>query len=120
VLNQLTYVAIVYAALVALAALVVAATRRPRPKLLDSSAWILEGVLVLRFVAGVGTLLHGEHAAEPEAYLGYLIASICILPVAMNALSEDKGPWSSAVIAVASIALTVIGVRLQATWGVHG
>jgi len=116
-LDQLSYVSIVYAALVTIGAAVVFFTKRPRPKLLDQSAWILEGLMVLRALAGAGTLLGGQKAAEQAPYIGYLIASVCIMPVAMNAVSEDRGPWSSAVIAVVSVALTVIGVRILMTWG---
>jgi drug/metabolite transporter superfamily protein YnfA len=116
-LDQLSYVSIVYAALVTIGAAVVFLVRRARPKLLDTAAWILEGLLVLRALAGAGTLLHGERAAEQAPYIGYLIASVCIVPIAMNAVSEDRSPWSSAVIAVVGLALTVIAARILMTWG---
>jgi hypothetical protein len=121
-LDQLSYVATVYAALVTIGAAVVFFMRRPRPKLLDTAAWILEGLMALRAVAGAGTLLQGQRAAEQAPYLGYLLASVCIMPIAMNAVSEDRGPWSSAVIAVVGLALTVVAVRILMTWGggAHG
>lgn len=121
-LDQLSYVSIVYAALVTIGAAVVFFLRRPRPKLLDTTAWILEGLMALRAVAGAGTLLHGQRAAEQAPYIGYLIASVCVIPIAMNAVSEDRGPWSSAVVAVVSLAVTVIAVRILMTWGggAHG
>ncbi|HET7357587.1 MAG TPA: hypothetical protein VFJ09_13005 [Nocardioidaceae bacterium] len=121
-LDQLSYISIVYAALVTIGAAVVFFLRRPRPKLLDTTAWILEGLMVLRALAGAGTLLQGQRATEQAPYIGYLIASVCIMPIAMNAVSEDRGPWSSAVIAVASLALAVIAVRILMTWGggTHG
>ena len=116
-LDQLSYVSIVYAALVTIGAAVLFFLRRPRPKVLDTAGWILEGLLVLRALAGAGTLLHGERAAEQAPYIGYLIASVCIMPIAMNAVSEDRGPWSSAVVAVVALALTVITIRILMTWG---
>jgi len=121
-LDPLSYVSIVYAALVTIGAAVVFFLRRPRPQLLDTAAWILEGLMALRAVAGAGTLLHGQRAAEQAPYIGYLIASVCIMPIAMNAISEDRGPWSSAVVAVVSLAVTVIAVRILMTWGggAHG
>jgi len=121
-LDQLSYVSIAYAALVTIGAAVVFFLRRPRPKPLDTAAWILEGLMVLRALAGAGTLLQGQRAAEQAPYIGYLIASACIMPIAMNAVSEDRGPWSSAVITVVSLALTVIAVRILMTWGggAHG
>lgn len=121
-LDQLSYVAIVYAALVMIGAAVMFVLRRPRPRLLDTAAWILEGLMVLRALAGAGTLLQGQRATEQAPYIGYLIASVCIMPIAMNAVSDDRGRWSSAVIAVVSLALTVIAVRILMTWGggTHG
>ena len=121
-LDPLSYVSIVYAALVTIGAAVVFFLRRPRPQLLDTAAWILEGLMALRAVAGAGTLLHGQRAAEQAPYIGYLIASVCVLPIAMNAVSEDRGPWSSAVVAVVALAVTVIAVRILMTWGggAHG
>ncbi|HEU5043864.1 MAG TPA: hypothetical protein VFT75_07010 [Nocardioidaceae bacterium] len=121
-LDQLSYVAIVYAALVMIGAAAMFVLRRPRPRLLDTAAWSLEGLMVLRALAGAGTLLQGQRAAEQAPYIGYLIASVCIMPIAMNAVSDDRGPWSSAVIAVVSLALAVIAVRILMTWGggTHG
>jgi hypothetical protein len=119
VLSLLTYVVIGFAALLTVYAGAMFAFHRSRPAMLDVCAWVLETAFVVRFVAGVGVLLRGEKAAEPAPYLGYLIACICIMPVAMSALREDREPWSSAVVAVAALALTVIGIRLQKTWG-HG
>jgi hypothetical protein len=116
-LDQLSYVSIVYAALVMIAAAVVFFVRRQRPKVLDTAGWILEGLLVLRALAGAGTLIQGQRAAEQAPYIGYLIASVCLMPIAMNAVSDDREPWSSAVIAVVALALTVIGIRILMTWG---
>jgi len=116
-LDQLSYVSIVYAGLVTIGAAVLFLLRRARPKLLDTAGWILEGLLVLRALAGAGTLIHGQRAAEQAPYIGYLLASVCLMPIAMNAVSEDRGPWSSAVIAVVALALTVIAVRILMTWG---
>lgn len=114
-LDQLTYVAVGYAALVALAALVVTLRRMQRPPLLDSTVWILELLLAVRAVAGLGSLLSGQRPAETSAYVGYLVASVAVLPIAMQSVADDRGPWSSGVIAVAALAVAVVGVRLQMT-----
>lgn len=114
-LGQLTLVAIVYAAAVTVAALVVTLRRVARPPLLDSTVWILELLLVLRAVAGLGTMLSGQRPAEFSAHVGYLVASVCVLPIAMQSVAEDRGPWSSGVVAVAALAVTVVAVRLEMT-----
>ena len=77
--------------------------------------WILEALLVVRAVAGLGVMLGGDRPAEQSAYVGYLVASVCVLPIAMQSVAEDRGPWSSGVITVAALAVTVIAVRLQMT-----
>jgi threonine/homoserine efflux transporter RhtA len=118
-LGQLTLVAVVYAALVAAGALVVTLTRRPRPEILDHAVWILELLMAVRVVAGLGSMLGGRRPDEMSAHVGYLVAAVCVLPIAMQSVDDDRGPWSSGVIAVAALAVAVIGWRLAATWG-HG
>jgi hypothetical protein len=118
-LGQLTLVAIGYAALVTLAALVVTVRRQPRPQLLDNAVWILEVLLAVRAVAGLGSMLDGRRPEEFSAHVGYLVAAICVLPIAMQSVADDRGPWSSGVVTVAALAVTVVVVRLQMTWG-HG
>jgi hypothetical protein len=114
-LGQLTLVAIGYAALVALAALGVTAARRERPVLLDNAVWILELLMAVRVVAGIGTMLKGDRPDELAAHVGYLVASVCVLPIAMQSIRDDRGPWSSGVVTVAALAVTVVAVRLQMT-----
>jgi hypothetical protein len=116
-LGQLTLVAAGYAGLVAVAALVLAVLRRTRPAWLDQSVWILEVLMAVRVVAGVGTMLRGERPEDMSSHVGYLAAAVAVLPIAMQSVAEDRGPWSSGVIAVAALAVAVIGVRLQLTWG---
>lgn len=118
-LGQLTLVAIGYAALVTLAALVVTVGRHPRPPLLDNAVWILEVLLAVRAVAGLGSMLDGQRPEEFSAHVGYLVAAVCVLPIAMQSVADDRGPWSSGVVTVAALAVTVVAVRLQMTWG-HG
>jgi hypothetical protein len=119
-LGQLTLVATGYAGLVAIAALVVAVLRRPRPAWIDSCVWILELLMAVRVVAGIGTMLKGERPEELSAHVGYLCAAVAVLPIAMQSVEGDRGPWSSGVLAVAALAVTVVGVRLQMTWGAGG
>ena len=118
-LGQLTLVAVAYAGLVTVVAVVVALRRVQRPAWLDQMVWILELLLVVRAVAGIGSMLGGQRPAEMAPHIGYLAASVCVLPIAMQAVAEERDTWGSAVIGVAALAVTVIGVRLQMTWG-HG
>lgn len=114
-LDQLTWVCVAYAAVVTVAALVVTLRRIPRPPLLDSTVWILELLMAVRAVAGLGTMLKGDRPAEMSAHIGYLVASVCVLPIAMQSIADDRGRWSSGVVTVAALAVTVVAVRLQMT-----
>ena len=116
-LGQLTLVAAGYAGLVAVAALVLTLRRSTRPAWLDHGVWILELLMALRVVAGIGSMLDGQRPEEMSAHIGYLVAAVAVLPIAMQSVADDRGPWSNGVIAVAALAVAVVAVRLQMTWG---
>jgi hypothetical protein len=48
-------------------------------------------------------------------YVGYLMTSVALLPIAMQAVEEDESVWSAWVIAIAAVAVSVVGWRLMAT-----
>jgi hypothetical protein len=116
-LGQLTLVAVGYAGLVTVVALVLTLLRRPRPAWLDQGVWILELLMAVRVVAGVGSMLNGQRPEAMSSHVGYLAAAVAVLPIAMQSVADDRGPWSNGVIAVAALAVAVVGVRLQLTWG---
>jgi hypothetical protein len=116
-LGQLTLVAVGYAGLVTVVALVLTLLRRPRPAWLDQGVWILELLMAVRVVAGVGSMLNGQRPEVMSSHVGYLAAAVAVLPIAMQSVADDRGPWSNGVIAVAALAVAVVGVRLQLTWG---
>ncbi|GAA1134779.1 hypothetical protein [Nocardioides aquiterrae] len=76
---------------------------------------MLELLLVVRALAGLGPLVGDDHPASTSTYVGYLFASICVLPIAMKSIEGDRAVWSSAVVAVAAAAIGVIAVRLEMT-----
>jgi uncharacterized membrane protein HdeD (DUF308 family) len=113
--TQITVIVVGYAALVAVLALVVAARRDERPRWLDQMVWMLELLLVVRALAGLGPLLGDDRPESTSTYVGYLFAAVCVLPIAMKSIEGDRAPWSSAVVTVAAVAVGVIGVRLEMT-----
>ncbi|MDF1606224.1 hypothetical protein [Nocardioides sp. YIM 152315] len=112
--TQVTWIVVGYAALVSLLALVLALRHRERPAWLDQMAWMLELLLVVRALAGL-TAFRGAGPDSVSTYVGYLIASVCVLPLAMKSVEGDRAVWSSAVVAVAAVAVGVIAVRLEMT-----
>ena len=115
VATQITWIVVGYAVLVAVLAVAVAVRRGERPGWLDQMAWMLEVLLVVRALAGIGPLVGDDRPESTSTYVGYLIASVCVLPIAMRSIQGDRAVWSSAVVAVAAVAVGVIAVRLEMT-----
>ena len=113
--TQITWIVVGYAALVVVLAVVAAARRGERPRWLDQMAWMLELLLVVRALAGLGPLLGDDQPHSTSTYVGYLFASVCVLPIAMRSVHGDRAAWSSGVVAVAAVAVGVVAVRLQMT-----
>jgi len=114
-LTLISVIVIGYAVLVTLLAVVVALRRGERPSWLDSMVWMLEVLLVVRALAGLGTVFGDDPPSSVSTHVGYLVSSVCVLPIAMKSVEGDRAVWSSAVIAVAALAVTVIAVRVQMT-----
>ena len=112
--TQITYIVVGYALLVAVLALVVALRRGERPSWLDQMVWMLEVLLVIRALAGLGAF-SGGGPDSTSTYVGYLVASVCVLPIAMQSVKDDRAVWSSGVVAVAALAVAVVAVRLEMT-----
>ena len=113
--TQITWIVVGYAALVAVLATVSALRGRERAAWLDQMVWMLEVLLVVRALAGLGPLLGDDRPESTSTYVGYLLASVCVLPFAMHSVQGDRATWSSAVVAVAAVAVGVLVVRLQMT-----
>lgn len=113
--TQITWIVVGYAVLVAGLALAGALRRQERPRWLDQMVWMLELLLIVRALAGLGPLLGDDHPDSTSTYVGYLVSSVLILPIAMKSIEDDRASWSSAVVVVAAVAIGVIAVRLEMT-----
>ncbi len=114
-LDQISWVVVGYAVLVALLAAYAAYRWRERPPWLASMAWMLEALLALRAVAGLGVLLSGTRPDDYGTHVGYLLASVCVMPLALRSVQDDHGAWSLGVVGVAAVAVSVISVRMVMT-----
>ncbi|MCY7396325.1 MAG: hypothetical protein LH468_09290 [Nocardioides sp.] len=116
VLTQISVVVIGYAGFVVLAALFSILRWRARPPWLVSLVWMLEFLMAVRALAGVAAIAGGERPDAFATHVGYLAASVCVMPIAVGSIdADDEGVWTAGVIAVAAIAVSVIAVRLQQT-----
>ena len=112
--TQVTWIVVGYAVLVAVLAVVAAVRGHERPSWLDQMVWMLEVLLVVRALIGLGAL-GGDGPDSTSTYVGYLVASVCVLPIAMRSIEGDRAVWSSVVVAVVAVAVGVIAVRLEMT-----
>lgn len=114
-LDMTSWIAIGYGGLVAFVAIFAALRWRARPPWLGSMVWMLEFLHGVRAVGGVGALLAGDRPSSMTTYLGYLLTSVALLPLALQAVDEDESVWSVWVIAIAAVAVSVVGWRLMVT-----
>lgn len=114
-LDQISYVVVGYAGLVLLVAAYSAFRWRERPPWLDSMAWMLEFLLVVRALAGLGALAAGDRPDSVVTHVGYIVASVCVVPIALGSNPEDRSTWSIGVLAVAVLAVGVVSVRMMMT-----
>lgn len=111
-----------YAALLAGWSTASALGRRATEPLHRAGLMLLEGAAVVQAGLDVVAQLGGHRPAERATHLGYVAASVVILPItlALTVPTEERGPWDAAIAAVACLAMLVVALRLSATWASRG
>lgn len=117
--TQVTWIAVGYAALVAILAVVALVRWRAWPPWLGSMVWMLEFLVGVRVLIALGAMGSGQRPDSMLTHVGYLVASLAVLPIAMRATvtdeQGDEGRWSLGVLLVAVVAVGVLVLRLEAT-----
>lgn len=101
--------------LAVVAATTLAVGRRPGPAL-TAGAVVLALALALQALLAVGDLVSGYRPPDPAIAIGYLIASVVILPATIPAAADEPSRWAAAMLALASLATAVVALRLLAVW----
>lgn len=114
-LAPIAWIVVGYAVVVAAAAGLGLALRAPRPRWLDQMTWMLEALCVVLALGAVGSLLQGHRPASMPTHVGYLAALVCIIPVAVGSIREERESWSSGVVVVTALAIAVVAVRTMVT-----
>ena len=114
-LAPIAWIVVGYGAIVAIAAGLGVVLQAPRPRWLDQLAWMLELLCVVLGLGALGSLIQGTRPPSMSTHLGYLAALVCIMPVAILSVREERESWSSGVVAVAAVATVVVAVRLMVT-----
>jgi hypothetical protein len=113
-ITPIAWIVVGYALLVTVAAGVGVALRAPRPGWLDQLAWMLEVLAVVLALGALAALGEGR-PDELATHLGYVGAVVVMMPIAMLSIREDRGSWSSGVVAVAALATGVVALRIMMT-----
>jgi hypothetical protein len=100
-----------YGVFVAAAGALAVWRRIERPPALDQFAWMLSFLAFVLAVLSLGRL--GQHPSS--THIGYLGASIVVMPFGIVTVRQDRSPWSSGVIAVCAVATAVVAWRVIVT-----
>lgn len=111
-------VAVVAAALVvALLGAAAAAAGRAPGRLQLRALLALQLGLLGQLAYVLSRLAQGDRPAERGAFAGYAVLSLLLLPGGLALAVEEHTRWGSLVLAVAGLVVTVVELRLAATWG---
>lgn len=99
-------------------ALITALTHRTPGPAHTAALLILQVLLVGHAVLDVGSLLAGHRVPELTTHLGYVAASVGLLPLLLGVprSGRDPAPGRGAVTALACAAMVVVLLRQWATW----
>jgi hypothetical protein len=90
---------------------------RPPDELTAGAFIVLAAALVLQAVLGGLELARGYEPPHPSTAIGYLVASVVIVPIVGPAAASERSRWGAMMLAVAAVAVAVVSIRLAATWG---
>ena len=96
----------------------VAALRGRAPDVVQFAGLVVlqVGVLAMAVVSGVA-MLRGERPAEPETFVGYVLTTVCFPAVAFVLGRMEPTKWGSVTVAVGSLVIPVLVLRLEQIWG---
>jgi hypothetical protein len=81
---------------------------------------LLELALIAQAITGIALLLGTDREIDRLSFVGYLIGPVVIVPVAVVWSAAERTRWSAGVLAVASLSVPVMVVRLGQIWAGHG
>lgn len=89
-----------------------------------AAALVLQAGLALHALARLATLTGSVRPPDPAVAVGYLIASVLVLPLVAGSvvpLLDGRSPatpsaWDAGTLAIASAATVVVVLRMAATW----
>jgi hypothetical protein len=80
-------------------------------------AAVVEAVLVVQVLVAVVVTVRGDAPDDAVTFWGYLLTALVVLPVAAAWAFAERTRWSSVVLLVAALTITVMQWRLLQIWG---
>lgn len=77
---------------------------------------VVELALVVQTVVAAVGMSHGDTSSDPALLWSYLITQLVLLPIAFAWAFAERSRWSSVVLAVASLTIVVLQVRVWQIW----
>ncbi len=124
--SLLTYVLLALSGIGLVWSLVLVAIRRPVgvEGKLDSGALamavLVELVLLAQLVVGIVALIGTDRPVSAITFVGYLVASLLILPIGVFWSLIERSRWGPGVLGVAFLVIPVLILRLSTIWNVGG
>ena len=76
----------------------------------------LELVLLAQAVAATVRMVGGERPDQFATFIGYLVTSVAVLPLATLLSFMERTRWGSVIAGVAAIVVAVLTLRLRQVW----
>jgi hypothetical protein len=76
----------------------------------------LEVLLLAQLVAGLVALGASDRDVETATFVGYLLTTVLILPVAVVWAVAEKSRWGTAVLVVAGVTIAALVLRSYQVW----
>ena len=112
-------VAVVLALVVEAGLALATAAGRPLDRVSRTGFFVTEGLLVLAAVVDVARIAAGDRPDEPVVHIGYVLASVLLLPILVRPVADDASDddrrGRQLVLAVACLAVLVVVWRQQVT-----
>lgn len=115
-IEALVILLVIYALALALVAFVSAARGRGPARWQLAFAIALEAGLIVQAGLALAATLRGDGPDQGVLALGYLIASVIILPAVAEYARRGGTRWDSLTLGVAALVIAVIVLRLGVTW----
>jgi hypothetical protein len=93
---------------------------RPPDRRQLAGAAVLELALLIQEAIATDRLVRGHRPDELATFIGYLVASLAILPLGVWLGLLERTRWGTAIIGFACLVIPVLVVRLQQLWAGTG